>query len=344
MPAPKIGLNRFDWRSPQTFAADVARAEELGWGWALIPASSMKIQDPYVNLSFAAAATKTIGLGVLLDNPVVRHPAVLASSIATVERMAPSRTLLTLGAGDTAVRLVGAKPAKVATLEAAAKLTKELMSGAPIEVGTAHPARMEYPATSPVWIAAGGPKTLRMAGRVADGVFLRVGTHPANLRHAYDQVLDGITEAGRKPEDVKIGLIFHVILDDDTDRASLMARSMAAGYYEYSPMLFDIAGLDWNGPPCEELKQQVWPDFHHHPDLEQSGRVVDFLSQDAADAFAIHGGVDAIAAQLIQALSHDVPCDILVPHPMPTPRWDAPHPDYMERFAREVLPQLEAAL
>lgn len=344
MPAPKIGLNRFDWRSPQTFAADVARAEKLGWGWALIPASSMKIQDPYVNLSFAAAATETIGVGVLLDNPVVRHPAVLASSIATVERMAPSRTLLTLGAGDTAVRLVGAKPAKVATLEAATKLTKELMSGAPIEVDAAHPARMEYPGTSPVWIAAGGPKTLRMAGRVADGVFLRVGTHPANLRHAYDQVLAGIAEVGRKPEDVKIGLIFHVILDDDIKRASLMARSMAAGYYEYSPMLFDIAGLDWNGPPCEELKQQVWPDFHHHPDLEQSGRVVDFLSQDAANAFAIHGGVDAIAAQLIQALSHDVPCDILVPHPMPTPRWDAPRPDYMERFAREVLPQLEAAL
>ena len=125
MDLPKIGLNRFDWRTPGHFADDVARAERLGWGWALIPASSMKIQDPYVNLAFAAQKTSEIGLGVLLDNPVVRHPAVLASSIATIERLAPGRTLLTLGAGDTAVRLVGKRPAKVASLEASLKEARE---------------------------------------------------------------------------------------------------------------------------------------------------------------------------------------------------------------------------
>ena len=85
MSTPALGLNRFDWRSPDTFATDVARAEALGWGWALIPASSMLIQDPYVNLAFAAQKTSNIGLGVLLDNPIVRHPAVLASAMATIE-------------------------------------------------------------------------------------------------------------------------------------------------------------------------------------------------------------------------------------------------------------------
>jgi 5,10-methylenetetrahydromethanopterin reductase len=343
MQVPQIGLNRFDWRSPLTFAQDVARAEQLGWNWALIPASSMKIQDPYVNLAFAAQSTQRIGLGVLLDNPIVRHPAVLASSMATVERLAPGRTLLTLGVGDTAVRLIGAKPAKVDRLEAATTLTKLLMTGDPVDVGVSRPARMEFPANSPVWIAAGGPRTLRMAGRVADGVFIRVGTHSANLTEAYEHVLAGIAQAGRSPEDVRIGLIFHVVLDDDRERAALMARSMAAGYYEYSPMLFDAPGFEWNGPPCEELKQHVWPDFHHHPNLVESGKLVEFLSDDVANAFAIHGNANDVAAQLITALNQGVPCDVLVPHPMPTPRWDAPRPDYMERFASEVLPLLHAA-
>jgi len=122
----------------------------------------------------------------------------------------------------------------------------------------------------------------------------------------------------------------------------LMARSMAAGYYEYSPMLFTNAGFEWNGPPCEELKQQVWPDFHHHGNLEESGRVVEFLPGEVADAFCAHGRATDIAQQLSVTLAQGVPCDMLVPHPMPTPRRDAPRPDYMERFAKEVMPLIGA--
>ena len=68
-----------------------------------------------------------------------------------------------------------------------------------------------------------------------------------------------------------------------------MAKSMAAGYYEYSPRLFDPPKLTWSGPDPEHLKRdhQVWPDFHHAPDLDASGRVVDFLPAEAADAFAL---------------------------------------------------------
>mgnify|MGYP001169197331 CR=1 FL=1 len=341
MPKPAIGLNRFNWRSPHSFADDVARAEALGWGWALIPASSMKLQDPYVNLAFAAQKTERIGLGVLLDNPIVRHPGVLASSMATVERMARGRTLLTLGVGDTAVRLVGARPARVARLEKATQQVRDLMTGEPVEMGAARPARLEFAARSPVWIAAGGPRTLRMAGRVADGVFIRVGTHPVNLRNAYAEVCAGAGEVGRDASEVKIGLIFHTVLEENADKAALIARSMAAGYYEYSPMLFDAPGFEWNGPDCEELKKQVWPDFHHHPRLEESGKLVEFLSDDVAASFSAHGDADAITEQLNAAINCGVPCDILVPHPMPTPHPDGPRPDYMERFANEVLPRLD---
>ncbi len=340
MPVPAFGLNRLDWRSPRHFAADAARAEFLGWDWALIPASSLRLRDPYVNLAFAAERTARIGLGVLLDNPVVRHPAVLASSAATVDELAPGRTLLGLGAGDTAVRLVGAKPARMAELEAATVLVRRLLRGEAVDVGARHEARLPFAQPVPVWIAAGGPKTLRLAGRVADGVFLRVGLHPANLRASYEAVCAGAREAGRDPRALRIGLIFHVVLDDDPARAALVARSMAAGYYEYSPMLFDAPGFEWNGPPIRELRRQVWPDFHHHDDLQASGRLVRFLPDAVADAFAAHGDAEAVAAQLSAALAAGVPCDVLVAHPMPTPAPDGPRPDYMERFAREIMPAL----
>jgi len=107
----------------------------------------------------------------------------------------------------------------------------------------------------PVWIAAGGPRTLRMAGGVADGVFIRVGTHPANIATAVSAIRAGAAEAGRDPASVKLAAIFHTVLVDEPARALTMARSMAAGYYEYSPTLFAAPGLVWAGPDPEAVDQ-----------------------------------------------------------------------------------------
>lgn len=338
---PAFGLNRFDYTSAAAFAADARRAEDLGWDYAFIPSSPLRRQDPYVYLAFAAEQTTRIGLGPLIENPIMRHPSVIASSIATVEALAPGRTLLGYGVGDTAVRLMGKRPATVAELEAATVLTRHLLAGEEVEVNAARPAKLQHALPVPVWIAAGGPRTLRMAGRVADGVFIRVGRHEANLRHAITAVWSGATEAGRSPDEVKIAIILHTILTDDLVYASLLSRSMAAGYYEYSPMLFDPPHFTWDGPDVEELKKQVWPDFHHADDLEASGRLVSFLSDDIANAFALYGTPDMIAAQLCEVLQLGYPIEMIIPHPVPTPPPGGPRPDYIERFATEVIPKLK---
>ncbi|MBM3140612.1 MAG: LLM class flavin-dependent oxidoreductase, partial [Chloroflexi bacterium] len=105
-----FGLNRFDYSSPAAFAADARRAEALGWAWAFIPSSPLRRLDPYVMLAAVAGATERIGVGPLIETPMMRHPAVLAGSIATLDALAPGRTLVALGAGDTAVRLIGRRP------------------------------------------------------------------------------------------------------------------------------------------------------------------------------------------------------------------------------------------
>jgi 5,10-methylenetetrahydromethanopterin reductase len=200
----------------------------------------------------------------------------------------------------------------------------------------------------PIWIAAGGPRTLRMAGGVADGVFVRVGTHPANLATAVDAIRAGAKDAGRDPAGVRLGAIFHTVLLDDPARTLTMAKSIAAGYYEYSPALFEPPGLAWDGPDPETLKRerQVWPDFHHAPDLEASGGVVDFLPTAAADAFALRGGPAEIAERLIETLrAAPAAFDYVVLHPIPNP----PSPDegdrgFMARIAREALPRVRRAL
>jgi 5,10-methylenetetrahydromethanopterin reductase len=345
---PRFGLNRFDSRSVDAFAADVRRAETLGWDAALQPDSQLRRRDTYVLLAAAARVTQRIVLGPLIANPINRHSSVTASSIATIDELAPGRTLLGWGVGDTAVRLAGLRPARVKELEAGTRLMRALLDGESIDVGAARPAHLPHHRPVPIWIAAGGPRTLRMAGGVADGVFMRVGTHAANLATAIDAIRAGAADAGRDPARVRLGLIVHTVLVDDLGRALTMAKSIAAGYYEYSPSLFEPPRLAWAGPDPESLKRQhkVWPDFHHTPDLELSGRVVDFLPESAADAFSVRGGAREITEQLIAVLrAAPAAFDYVVLHPIPNPPMpDDPERGFLARIAREVLPPLRRAL
>lgn len=346
MPVPTFGLNRFEFGSVAAFAADVRRAEELGWDHAFIPDSQLRRRDTYVMLAEAARATSRIRIGPLIANPINRHISVTASSIATVDELAEGRTLLGLGIGDTAVRLAGLRPARVRELEEATRLARALLHGEAVEVGERAPARLPHARPVPVWIAAGGPRMLRAAGRVADGVFIRVGTARENLEAAVEAVRAGATEAGREPHEVALGVVFHTVLVDDAERALRIGRSMAAGYYEYSPTLFEAPGLRWDGPPVEELQRQVSPDFHHTPDLEGAGRLLDFFPRAAAEAFCLHGDSAAISQQLIELLRALPVFEIVVLHPVPDPVHEAPGapPDYMGLVAREVLPRVRAAL
>ena len=339
-----FGLNRLDYRDPPRFAADAARVEQLGWDWAFIPDSQLILPDPWVMLAAAAASTKRIGLGVLVTNPVMRDVTATVASAATLESLAPGRTLLGYGAGDTAVRLAGKQPARVQTIEQAVADARTLLHGAPLEMGAreparSRPARLQPQGPAPVWVAAGGPKTLRAAGRAADGVFIRVGRDRRNLERAVAEVHAGAEEAGRAPNEVKLGLVIHTILMDDTARARRLAKAMAAGFYEYASYLFDGPHIAWDGPPVDELKSQVWPDFHHAADLDAAAALVDFLPDGAADAFALHGTADAIATGLIETLTGDLEFEIVVPHPMPPPPQGPdgdPSLDYASRFMREV--------
>jgi 5,10-methylenetetrahydromethanopterin reductase len=301
-----------------------------------LPTNPLSNFDPYVMLATAATQTARIRLAPFLDNPVLRHPAVLAGAITTVDEISGGRARLVLGVGDTAVRFLGLRPAKVAELEVAVSFCRRLLAGDQVDVGTARPARMFRPAPIPVEVAAGGPRTVRMAGRTADGVYLRVGRDPMNLRSAVENLQAGAAESGRSIDDVTVGLVLHTITSQKPKEIAAISRSMAAGFYEYSPALFEIPGLTWDGRPIEELKQLVTPDFHHARDLIAAGQVVAFLPDRAAEGFSLFGTPRDIADQLRAAIAAaGVKVDIVVPHPVPMP---APDSDYPRWFIEEVWP------
>ena len=74
MTIPKFGLNRFDNRSVADFAADVKRAEALGWDVAFQNDAALGRRDAFVMLAAAALNTEHILLGPLIVNPVTAIP------------------------------------------------------------------------------------------------------------------------------------------------------------------------------------------------------------------------------------------------------------------------------
>ncbi len=288
----KFAINRLDMSGIDAFARSAARAEALGWDYGLIPCSPLLVRDPYVLL--VVRRTRNQSHRAWHVARYTRHPTSRRTRIVHCNGrrtragayLARPRRWRYRGA------LNGLSPARVATLERAVVQTRALLAGESVDVGTARPARLRHAQPVPVWVAAQGPRALRWPELDADGVFIRVGTIRTTSNCAYHQIVEGAKAAGREPSDLDIGAIFHTAVDDDAARALTLAKSIAAGYFEYSPFLFHNLALPWAGPDVALLKQVVDPDFHHARNLLAAGQVVDFLPRAAADAFALYGDFD----------------------------------------------------
>ena len=172
-------------------------AEELGFGGLWVADSQAIFRDAFAILAVAASRTKRILLSTGVTNPVTRHPAVLAGSFATLDELAPGRVVLTLGRGESAVFTIGGRPATTKRLEQSVHALRALLAGETVSWDGGE-ARMTWPSRGvPIYLAASGPRTLRLAGRIADGVLFQVGADPRLVRWALAQVEAGAREAGR---------------------------------------------------------------------------------------------------------------------------------------------------
>src|SRR5262250_3269293 len=135
--------------------------ERHGYDLLGISDSQSISRDVYVTLAHCATATSRIRLGSRVITPVTRHPAVAASAAATLEELAPRRTLLAIGSGDSAAFNIGLRPASLAELaEYAQTIRRLLTTGRAVYRGAGSTLTWKRAAV-PIYLAASGPKTLR---------------------------------------------------------------------------------------------------------------------------------------------------------------------------------------
>lgn len=209
-------------------ASFASAAEDLGFGGVWIADSQSVYRDAFLALGAAAARTHRIKLAPGVTNPKTRHPAVLACLAGTLAESSNGRMLVGIGVGESAVRNIGERPASVADIEEFVLALRGLLAGE--EVGyRGKRMRLSWSVPRvPVYVAASGPRMLRLAGRIGDGVLFQVGARPEAVRYAIDQIAAGAAEAGRDVSDLELCMRLAAAVDEDLPRARDEVRAYAA--------------------------------------------------------------------------------------------------------------------
>lgn len=183
--------------------------------------------DPLMMMGAAGAATSTIKVGVCVTDTIRRHPAMLAQAALTADHLSGGRAILGLGSGErmniTPYGMDFDKP--VGKLEEAIKIMRLLWSTTkPVDFhGKFHTLENAVLGLEPhegvppqVWIAAHGPRMLRITGRLGDGWL------PTNIKpDAYATKLAAIREAaegaGRDPDAITPSMLAYVLCAPDEE-------------------------------------------------------------------------------------------------------------------------------
>ena len=178
--------------------------DESGYDVIGLTDSPALYPETYVTGVIAAQNTSRVRFGPRVTNPITRHPIVAASAIGSLDVLSGGRALFGIGAGDSAAHTAGARPARVKDVEDYLLAVRGLLQGEKMEYRGARLQMFTPPRRVPMYVAAAGPKMLRMAGRVADGVIIGSGILPEVIADTLGHIRAGAESAGRDVNDLDL--------------------------------------------------------------------------------------------------------------------------------------------
>ena len=170
----------------KALAADARRAEAMGYAGLVVPDHLIEQLSPIPALATIAAATERLRIAAFVHNNDLRHPAVLAQDLASLDVLSGGRLDVAIGAGwnkpeyDAIGLPFDPTPVRQARLEEAIAVLKGAFGDGPFSFSGDHytiteldgypkPVQRPHP---PFLIGGGGRRTLALAGREADIVGL----------------------------------------------------------------------------------------------------------------------------------------------------------------------------
>jgi probable F420-dependent oxidoreductase len=267
------------------------QAEGAGFGYAWMFDSHVLWQEPYPLLTLLAVNTERMRLGTCVTNPAVRDATVTASLLATLNQISKGRMDLGIGRGDSSRRVMGKKPTTLERLEECVQVIRDLCAGKQIDYeGRAIQMAWATEGVPPVWIAGYGPKALRCAGRIGDGVILQFAD-PHLIKWCLGFVREGAEEAGRDFSKIRVMSAAPAWVSPDLAEArehvrwfpALVSNHVAdlVSRYKAEELPTELTGY---------IRDRKGYDYLHHAEVGSSN--AEFVTDDIVDRFAIVGSAE----------------------------------------------------
>jgi 5,10-methylenetetrahydromethanopterin reductase len=193
--------------SADEFVDRVRRADAYGVDRISVGDTQLNNLECFTALGIAAAHTRTAWLGPGVTNAVTRDVGVMANTLASLDVVSGGRMFCLIARGDGAVRNAGLRPASVAGMRDYFLALRELLHTGQATYGDRTvrlPWAGKVERAVPLYMVAEGPRMLRMAGEIADGVFVGSGLTPEVVAQTRATIEAGARAGGRELVDLDI--------------------------------------------------------------------------------------------------------------------------------------------
>lgn len=294
----KFGVSLGD--APHTKSLSLLRAAERAnfdqiWVWD----SHIIWQEAYSLMGWLIGMSENDQLewGTCVTNPVTRDPMVVGSAFATLGQITGGRVICGIGRGDSSVRVIRRRPANLAGVEEAVRIIKKVGTGEKFEVESGAAAQMPWASGGTrVYVAGYGPKALRLAGRVGDGVIFQIAD-PFVIEWGMQFVREGAEEAGKDPDSIVIHCATATYISDDIDEAREQTRWFPAVVGNHIADVLRHHEPD-NLPQelIDYVRERGEYDYREH--AEQGTDHSKYVPDEIIDRFCVIGNEDAIREKL----------------------------------------------
>ena len=220
----------FDGRNPLAVLREQAQAAERAGADTLWVSSHLFLRDPFTSAATVLTATTHVRVALMAVSPHVMHPVHVAMGAATLDELAPGRVIVCVGTGaPNDLADAGVVPQRpLATLRESVELIRLLLAGEPVtykgEVFRVEARRLATGGRPiPVVLAAVRPRSLELAGALADGVLLSNASSVEFVRASLDHVVRGAGARRLR----RAGLVYAAIADREADALGRFRRQLA---------------------------------------------------------------------------------------------------------------------
>ena len=340
-----LGLALFS-NEPIDKTADLAKqAEALGFKNLWIPDEKF-FRDPYCTMTVCSQVTKKIRIGIGITDPYTRRLPFTAASIATVNEISQGRAMLGIGAGGAGLKSIGLNRTNpVKTIRDAVTILHALLRGEAVswksDTITLVDAKVNFTSGNiPIYVGAYGPKTLQMAGEIADGVLLGsgAGASPSSIAYASEQINTGAKKAKRDPESIeRVSWVHSVICDDSKKALQLIKPTVAISIWNSRAVIRELPHGVWGEDVDHAIKvmETEYTTGHEAHDSGALSNLSKTISDEVAAKLSVSGTPSECLEKFKKIKSTGIKQISIV-----FPGTDKDRRKSLELFAKEVLPEL----